>query len=72
VRELVQYWQTQFNWRAQEAAMNKFHHFRASIDGLGVHFIHEKGIGPRPISLIITHGWPGSFVEMFKIIPSAH
>lgn len=69
MRNLVEYWRTGYDWRAQERNINRFAHFRADIDGLGVHFIHERGKGPAPLPLIITHGWPGSFVEMFKIIP---
>jgi pimeloyl-ACP methyl ester carboxylesterase len=65
----VSYWQTGFDWRAQERAMNKFAHFRAEVEGLGLHFIHERGKGPEPIPLILTHGWPSSFAEMLKIIP---
>jgi pimeloyl-ACP methyl ester carboxylesterase len=49
--------------------LNRFHHFRAEINGLNVHYIHERGKGPRPMPLIITHGWPGSFAEMSKLIP---
>jgi pimeloyl-ACP methyl ester carboxylesterase len=69
IQELVRYWQTDFNWREQEIALNVFAHFRAEVEGLGIHFIHERGRGPNPLPLIITHGWPGSFVEMLKIIP---
>jgi pimeloyl-ACP methyl ester carboxylesterase len=69
LRELVDYWQATFNWRAQEQALNMFAHFRADINGLGVHFIHARGVGPRPLPLILTHGWPSSFVEMLKILP---
>jgi pimeloyl-ACP methyl ester carboxylesterase len=69
MRSLVEYWRTRYDWRAQEQDINRFAHFRADIDGLGVHFIHERGKGPAPLPLIITHGWPGSFVEMLKIIP---
>lgn len=69
MKELVDYWLTEFDWRKQEAALNQFHHFRADVDGLGIHFIHEKGKGPKPLPIIITHGWPGSFAEMLKIIP---
>ena len=69
IQELVDYWQNEFDWRAQERLINSFAHFRAEIDGLGIHFIHEKGKGPRPMPLVITHGWPGSFFEMYKIIP---
>ena len=69
VKELVEYWRSDFDWRSQEAAINQFAHFRTQVDGLGVHFIHQRGQGPRPLPLIITHGWPSSFYEMHKILP---
>jgi pimeloyl-ACP methyl ester carboxylesterase len=69
IKELVEYWRTDFDWRAQEAKLNEFNHFKSEVDGLDVHFIHEKGKGPNPIPLIITHGWPSCFFEMTKIIP---
>ncbi len=69
LKSLVDYWQNQFDWRTQEAMLNQFAHFRAEIDGLGIHFIHELGKGPKPVPIIITHGWPGSFFEILKIIP---
>ncbi|HEX7734565.1 MAG TPA: epoxide hydrolase, partial [Ktedonobacteraceae bacterium] len=69
LKTLVDYWQHEFDWRAQEEKLNQFAHFRAEIDGLNVHFIHEQGQGPKPLPLIITHGWPGLFFEMFKLIP---
>lgn len=68
-RELCEYWADGFDWRAREAAINAFPNYRADIDGLGVHFIHARGRGPNPIPLVITHGWPSTFVEMLKIIP---
>ena len=69
VNELVEYWRTEFDWRAQEAKLNAFSHFKSEVDGLDIHFIHEKGKGPNPMPLIITHGWPSCFFEMTKIIP---
>ncbi|HIM37922.1 MAG TPA: epoxide hydrolase [Dehalococcoidia bacterium] len=69
IKELVEYWRTKFDWRAQEKLINSFAHFKADIDCLGVHFIHEKGKGPNPMPLVITHGWPGTFFEMYKVIP---
>jgi pimeloyl-ACP methyl ester carboxylesterase len=69
MKEIVDYWKTQFDWRVQEKAINQFSQFSAKIEGLNIHFIHERGVGPRPLPLVITHGWPGSFVEMLKIIP---
>ena len=53
----------------QERALNEFDHFRTNVDGLGVHFIHQRGKGPDPFPLVISHGWPGSVVEMLQIIP---
>ena len=69
MRELVGYWRTRFDWRAQERRINAFHHYKTVVDGLGIHFIHEPGHGPNPMPLIVTHGWPGSFFEMYKLIP---
>jgi pimeloyl-ACP methyl ester carboxylesterase len=69
LKTLVDYWQHEFDWRAQEEKLNQFAHFRADIDGFGIHFIYERGRGPNPLPIIITHGWPGSFFEMLKLIP---
>ena len=69
VKELVEYWRTKFDWHAQEKLINSFSHFKSKVDGLNIHFIHEKGKGPNPMPLVITHGWPGTFFEMYKIIP---
>ena len=69
MKELVEYWLNDFDWRAQERLINSFKHYRTQVDGLGIHFIHEKGKGPNPIPLVMTHGWPGSFFEMHKIVP---
>ena len=69
MKELIGYWQSHFDWRAQEEEINFFSHFRAGIDNLGIHFIHERGKGSKPMPIIITHGWPSSFYQMLKIIP---
>ena len=69
MQRLVAYWQKGFDWRAQEARLNQLPQFLATIEGLSVHFVHQRGVGPAPLPLILTHGWPGSFVEMEKIIP---
>lgn len=69
LKELGDYWHNTFSWRAQEAAINQFAHFRTSIDELGIHFIHERGKGPNPMPLLILHGWPSTFYQMLKIIP---
>ena len=70
LKELCEYWRSEFDWRAQERALNRFDHFRTEIDGLGIHFIHQRSKEKNAIPIIITHGWPGSFVEFTKIIES--
>jgi pimeloyl-ACP methyl ester carboxylesterase len=68
LRELVEYWEGSFDWREQEEKLNRFAHFRATVGGLGIHFIHERGEGPDPLPLILTRGWPSTFFEFSKII----
>jgi pimeloyl-ACP methyl ester carboxylesterase len=69
MQELIRYWADGYDWRAAERLLNQFPQFRAEVGGLKIHFIHERGEGPNPLPLIVTHGWPGSFAEMTKIIP---
>ena len=69
LKELVTYWQHDFDWRQQETALNQFEHFKTELDGLNIHFIHARGKGPNPVPLILTHGWPDSFYRFAKIIP---
>ncbi len=73
MKELAGYWANEFDWRKQEAAINRFSHFKTEVDGIDLHFIHEIGSGPSPTPLIISHGWPGTIVEFMEIIePLAH
>lgn len=67
-RELAAYWATEYDWRAREAALNRFDHFITDIDGLDIHFIHQRSPLPNAFPLVITHGWPGSIVEFHKVI----
>jgi pimeloyl-ACP methyl ester carboxylesterase len=69
LRQLVDHWRTQYQWRTHEAALNRFAHYRTTIDGLGIHFIHQPGRGPNPKPLLLSHGWPGSVCEFMRIIP---
>ena len=69
MKELANYWQHEYDWRKHEAALNNFAQFKAEVDGIGIHFIHERGKGPNPTPIILTHGWPDSFYRMHKIIP---
>jgi pimeloyl-ACP methyl ester carboxylesterase len=69
LKELVDHWQNGYDWRKQERALNRFAHFKSDVDGFGIHFIHERGKGPNPFPLILTHGYPDSFLRFTKIIP---
>jgi len=69
LKELVDYWQHDFDWRAVETEINRLSHFRVSLDGLGLHFVHERGQGRNPLPLVVTHGWPSTFYQMHKLIP---
>lgn len=73
VRELADYWQKGYNWRAEEARFNQFHQFTTEIDGQTIYFIHERSPRPGAIPLMLIHGWPGSVVEFFALIePLTH
>jgi len=77
LRELCGYWRDKYDWRSWEARLNRFPQFRTEIDGAGLHFIHARSPHESALPLIITHGWPGSIFEFYKIIepltdPTAH
>jgi pimeloyl-ACP methyl ester carboxylesterase len=69
LRQICEYWRDRFDWKAQVERFSTLHHYRYSSADIGIHFIHERGKGPAPIPLILTHGWPGSFLELMRIIP---
>jgi len=69
VRELVDYWRDRYDWRAQEARLNQFAHFRTRIDGQSIHLIHARSPHPDAFPLLLLHGWPGSVVEFLDLIP---
>ncbi len=76
-RSLVDYWQNGYDWRKIEAKLNSLPMFITEIDGLDIHFIHVKSKHENAMPLIMTHGWPGSILEMMKVIdpltdPTAH
>ncbi len=77
MQELVRYWATDYDWRKVEARLNALPMFITEIDGLDIHFIHVRSQHDNALPLIITHGWPGSVIEMLKIVdpltnPTAH
>jgi len=69
LRALARYWRDDFDWGAQESAMNGFAQFRATVGGTRIHFIHERGRGPHPLPIVLTHGFPDSVFRFAKIIP---
>ncbi len=69
LKQLVEYWRTGFDWRAQEAKLNRFRQFTVPLAGIELHFIHEPGRGPDPMPLLLSHGWPGSIVEFSELVP---
>jgi len=69
LRELIGYWRTGFDWRAQEARLNAFPQFVVAVAGREIHLVHVRGKGAKPFPLVVSHGWPGSFVEMLDLVP---
>jgi len=65
---LLDYWRHNYDWRTAEAALNELPQFTAEVDGHQLHFVHVRGRGPNPMPLLFSHGWPGSFWEIHKII----
>jgi pimeloyl-ACP methyl ester carboxylesterase len=77
LQELVAYWRDAYDWRAHEAAINEHEHYRLHIDGIPIHFLRARGVGPDPVPLILTHGWPWTFWDYRHLIgplsdPAAH
>jgi microsomal epoxide hydrolase len=69
LKEVVEYWRTGFDWRAEEAKLNRFRQFTVPLAGIELHFIHEPGRGPNPLPLLLSHGWPGSVFEFTELVP---
>jgi pimeloyl-ACP methyl ester carboxylesterase len=69
LQEIRTAWRTQFDWQAQLERLSALPHFRYSTADAAIHFVHVRGRGSNPLPLILTHGWPGSFLEMLRIIP---
>ncbi|ONI74048.1 epoxide hydrolase [Kribbella sp. ALI-6-A] len=68
MKELVDYWANEFDWRAAEQKLNEWNQYRVTVDGTPIHFVKEAGEGPAPIPLIMSHGWPWSYREWSKVI----
>jgi pimeloyl-ACP methyl ester carboxylesterase len=77
INELARYWTTEYDWRKCEEELNALSNFKTEIDGVDIHFIHVKSRHEGALPLIITHGWPGSVIELLEVIgpltdPAAH
>ena len=69
LKKLLDYWRNGFDWRAQEQKINTFRQYTVSLAGINLHFIYEEGKGPKPMPLLLSHGWPGSVFEFYKGLP---
>ena len=69
MEDLIDYWIHEYDWREQEARLNRYRHLKADVDGLGIHFIHEEGKGPNPMPLFMMHGYPWSLILLLRILP---
>src|SRR5215204_6094344 len=77
LRELARYWQTEYDWRTCEARLNALPQFTTEIDGVDIHFIHVRSRHENALPLIMTHGWPGSVIELLETVgpltdPTSH
>ena len=68
LRKLVAYWRDGYDWRKAEAATNAYEHYQVGVASVSVHFMRKPGRGPRPVPLILTHGWPWTFWHWSKVI----
>jgi pimeloyl-ACP methyl ester carboxylesterase len=69
LREFVDYWRDTYDWRAREARLNGLEHFRTTIDGQAIHFVHARSTDENATPLLLVHGWPGSIIEFVDAIP---
>lgn len=69
VKALVSYWQTEFDWREQERQLNEMPNFTTLVDGNAIHFVHERGVGPDPMPIVLSHGFPDSYLRFRKMLP---
>lgn len=68
LKELAEHWRTGYDWREHEARLNELPHFTTEIDGQNIHFVHVRSPKPDALALVLTHGWPGSFLEFLDVI----
>ncbi|MFE0427018.1 epoxide hydrolase family protein [Streptomyces sp. NPDC058953] len=68
LKELAEYWRTGYDWRAREAELNRYPHFRTGIDGQTIHFLHIRSERPDATPLLLLHGWPGTFADFLDVV----
>ena len=69
LRQVLAFWAEEFDWRAQERQLNTFNHFQAKLDGVRIHFVHQRARTGQGLPLILSHGWPSMFVELLPLVP---
>jgi len=69
LQRICRYWREEFDWKAEIARLASLHHLRYVTGDQSIHFVHERGRGPSPMPILLLHGWPGSFLEMRKLLP---
>ena len=69
LRRFLDHWAERIDWRRSESELNRFHQFRAEIEGVAIHFVHERAARGRGVPLILTHGWPSAFIEYLPLVP---
>jgi pimeloyl-ACP methyl ester carboxylesterase len=69
LQDLLTYWHQGYDWRTEERRLNEFHQFRTTIDGVAIHFVHERAAEGSGIPLLLLHGWPSTFAELLPLVP---
>jgi pimeloyl-ACP methyl ester carboxylesterase len=69
LRQVLAFWADEFDWRAQERKLNELEHFRVELDGVRIHFVHQRARRGRGVPLVLTNGWPSTFVELLPLVP---
>ena len=69
LQRICRYWREEFDWKAEIGRLACLHHQRYIAGDQSIHFVHERGRGPSPVPILLLHGWPGSFLEMLKLVP---
>ena len=69
LKEFIDYWVNSYDWKKQETYLNSFPQFKTQVEGLDIHFVHIKSSSAKAIPLMLVHGWPGSYIELLKVVP---